>query len=917
MAPDTPFSRQAAKRFADKYAKARSEKQLAQSYWRDFFVAVCGVDDLLAAGVEFEYPVRSASSGTINFIDVLWPGIVLVEHKSAGQDLDKAEAQARDYLVSLDPALRPPAFVISDFTRIRVVEVFSGTSVEFPLEDLPQHLARFEAIVGKRARGAVAVETTADRHAAHLMSRLFIECERAGYGGHDVSVLLVRVLFLLFGDDTRMWRRNEAGLFEMLMAASPPGGAGLGGLLQELFQVLDTPVEDRPSTLDARMVDFPYVNGSLFAEVLPVFAFTSEMRQALVEASQYDWSQISPAIFGSMFQTIKSKEARRDLGEHFTSEANILKVIGPLFLHDLNERLSNAWHSATSLRRLQSQLGQMHFLDPACGSGNFLLVTYKRLRELELKIIARRQELEGTQGVTALDGTLNLRVHLGQFHGIEYEEWSSQIALVAMFLADHQMNLAMEKITGAAPDRFPLAESADLVHGNALQVDWGSVCPMDEYTVIMGNPPFNGTSYQNAEQKADTAAVWGEIPGSGVLDYVANWFLVAGRHLQACGGRGAFVATNSITQGQQPPALWAGLGPLGIGIDFAHRTFAWDNEGIGQAAVHCVIIGFSARKKPSRRLLWAYATPKSSPELSRVSQINAYLLDAPDVLITARRTPLVPGVQPMENGSKPVDDGQLSGLSREVADELRGRDLIAAKYLRRLIGARELIHDEERYCLWLVGADPSDIRSSGELTRRIAAVRDFRLASTKQMTRDSANRPAEFQQIRQPSSDYLAIPRITSERRDYVPIAFLGADVIINDKVSRIADDVMTAFGILSSRPFNVWNKGISGRTKNDTLISINITYNNFPYPDLDDVARMAVEAAGQNVLDARDAFPTSSLADLYDSVSMPPLLRAAHDALDRCVLGLFGLSQRATDDEVLACLFERYVALLDGAAVL
>ncbi len=917
MAPDTSFSRQAAKRFADKYAKARSEKQLAQSFWRDFFVAVCGVDDLLAAGVEFEYPVRSASSGTINFIDVLWPGIVLVEHKSAGQDLDKAEAQARDYLVSLDPALRPPAFVISDFTRIRVVEVFSGTSVEFPLEDLPQHLARFEAIVGKRARGAVAVETTADRHAAHLMSRLFIECERAGYGGHDVSVLLVRVLFLLFGDDTRMWRRNEAGLFEMLMAASPPGGAGLGGLLQELFQVLDTPVEDRPSTLDARMVDFPYVNGGLFAEVLPVFAFTSEMRQALVEASQYNWSQISPAIFGSMFQTIKSKEARRDLGEHFTSEANILKVIGPLFLHDLNERLSKAWHSATSLRRLQSDLGTLQFLDPACGCGNFLLVAYKRLREMELKILVRLQELEGTQGVTALDGTWNLRVHLSQFHGIEREEWSSQIATVAMFLADHQVNLAMEEISGMAPSRFPLREAANIVHGNALDVDWGMVAPMGATTFIMGNPPFLGNSLLSDEQKADRARVWDRVVGSGNLDYVACWYLVAARHISVSGAHAAFVSTNSITQGQQPPVLWGELYRLGVHIDFAHRTFAWDNDDRGKAAVHCVIIGFSASTDRGLKALWSYDTPRGEAALTMARNINAYLIDGPDVLVTQRRRPLVPHVQPMIKGSQPTDEGVLSNLSAAEAEDIRQTDPIAGKYLRRIVGAREVLNGGERFCLWLRGADPGDIRTSAVLRDRVRFVREFRMRSTKAATRESAARPAEFQEIRQPKTEYLAVPLHTSEDRDYVPVARFGPDVIATNAVSVIPDASLVTFGLLQSRPFTLWNKAVSGRLESRTRVSNTITYNNFPFPALTGDRRAAVEVAAQDVLDVRQLFPTSTLADLYDRVAMPPALRKSHDALDRAALAAFDLKPSATDDTILTRLFERYVALLAGAAVL
>ena len=906
------FSAHAARVFADKYATASSEKQLAQSFWRDFLIGVCGVGDLLGAGIEFEAPVRSSVTGTVNFVDLLWPGVFLVEHKSAGADLDKAETQARDYLVSLDPMKRPPAIVLSDFARMRIIEVLRGTSVEFPLEDLPENLPRFEAIIGDHAHGATRVEATADRHAAELMARLFVEFERAGYEGHAVSVFLVRVLFLLFGDDTRMWKKGDRGLFQDLIGASPPDGVGLGGVLQELFQVLDTSRENRPATLPPSLSDFPYVNGGLFKETLPVFSFTPAMRHALVEAGDYGWGQISPAIFGSMFQTIKSKEARRELGEHYTSEANILKVIGPLFLNDFNDRLTKAWDSAPALRRFQEELGAYNFLDPACGCGNFLLVAYKRLRELELKLIARLQELEGTQGVVSLDGTLNLRVHLSQFHGIEYEEWSSQIATVAMFLADHQMNLAMEEITGVAPNRFPLTESAKIVHGNALDLDWASVAPMSATTFIIGNPPFHGARWQSASQKEDTRRIWDGVKGVGDLDYVANWFRRSADYIASDDVCAAFVATNSISQGEQPGIVWGQLAPMGIGIDFAHRTFEWANEGTTSASVHCVIIGLSRRPKSGSLPLTYYATPKSAPFEARARNINAYLLDAPNILIAGRSDPLGTNAPRMDNGNMPNDGGFLSLISRAEADAIRASDSIAGQYLRPLLGGHEMIQGDQRFCLWLKDADPSDIRKSPVLTKRVAAVHAKRLASKREATRRLASRPGEFGEIRQPAVPYLAVPIITSERRDYVPIALFDPDVIINNKICFVADDVLAAFGILSSRPFNVWNKGISGRTKNDTVISIRITYNNFPFPALDGAIRATLESIANRVLDARLASPTSTLADLYDPLAMPPLLRAAHAALDKEVLSLFGLKPTSTDEEILAVLFERYAKLTE-----
>ena len=901
------LSAHAARNFADRYANATSEKQLAQSFWRDFFTEVCGVDDLLTAGIEFEHPVKSASTGKVRFIDVLWPGVVLIEHKSAGEDLDKAEIQARDYLVSLHDAKRPPVFILSDFTRIRIVNVFADSRVDFALTDLPSHLAAIEAVLEGAADRATEAQVAADAKAANLMAALFVAFEKAGYEGHEVSVFLVRVLFLLFGDDTRMWRQH---LFQEFVKNSPGDGTGLGGMLAELFQALNTPPDRRSPTLSPSLSDFPYVNGGLFAEPLPVFSFTPPMREALLAASNYDWASISPALFGSMFQTVKSREARRELGEHYTSEANILKVIGPLFLNDLYERLAAAWESPAALTNLRNDLGKLTFLDPACGAGNFLLVAYKRLRDLELKIISRVAELSGKPVALTLDGSVGLRVHLGQFYGIEVEEWSSQIATVAMFLADHQANLAAEEITGLAHNRFPLSESAHIHHGNALTTDWRALLHIDDATVIMGNPPFSGYTWLTQEQKADSALVWAGVPASGRLDYVANWFLRAAQAVEGTKARVAFVATNSVSQGEQPPIIWGQLTPLGAAIDFAHRSFHWSNGAPGQAGVTVVIIGFSARSRSGLVPLWSYPDLRGEPILTRVPNINAYLLPGPSVLVRSRKRPLQPSTPVMDNGSKPVDDGNLSNISPEEAAQIRASDPIAAAYLRPILGARELIHGEERWCLWLLGAPLDHIRDSPVLRERVEAVRSFRLASAKKQTVQDADRPTEFQQIRQPLTDYLAVPRITSEHRDYVPIARMSADVILNDKVSYVADADLATFAVLSSRPFNVWNKAVSGRTRNDTLISNTITYNNFPFPDLTSDDRDAIETAADHILTARAAFPHNSLADLYDPVLMPEALRRAHRTNDRVVLGVFGLPVEASDEEILAVLFERYEQL-------
>lgn len=875
---------------------------------------MCGVPDLLVAGVEFEFPVRSATTGTIGFIDVLWRDVMLAEHKSAGQDLDRAEKQARDYLLSLDPAMRPPVIVVSDFQRFRVIEVLAGASAEFSLADLPEHLHRFGAIIGSRGAGAAHVEVAADAEAAELMSALFVAFEKAGYDGHAVSVFLVRVLFLLFGDDTQMWRRErDMGLFEALVASSSPDGTGLGGTLQELFQVLNSPRDKRPSSLPASLADFPYANGGLFAEPLQVFSFTSDMRAALLKACSYQWASISPAIFGTMFQSIRSREARRELGQHYTSEANILKTIGPLFLTEMNERLRKDWDRPARLRAYKRELGTYTWADPACGAGDFLIVTYLRMRDLELRITARLQELAGHTTDVSLSGDMELNLKLSQFHGIEYDEWSAQIASVAMVLAEHQANLAMERLLGSAPDLLPLSDAAHITYGNALRLDWSQLFPINERTYLMGNPPFYGTSLQTSEQKQDTAMVWGSVTGSGNLDYVANWYRVAARYICDTGARAAFVSSNSITQGEQPPVIWGQLYGLGIGIDFAHRTFAWTNEASGKAAVHVVIIGFSAAVKPAKRPVWSYETPKSEPVLSLVKNINAYLLDAPDVLVSSRRTPLSKVLPPMEKGNIPTDGGFLSNISAQEAEAIRKDDPKAAKYLRRLVGARELIHGDERWCLWLVDADPADIRTSSVLGKRIEGVRDLRAKSNKAKTREDAKRANEFQEIRQPKTEYLAIPRHSSEMRDYLPVARFGPEVITNDAVSVIADPSPLTFGLLSSRVFWIWAQAVSGRLESRIRVSNSVTYNNFPVPDLSDAARTRVTDAADSVLRSRGFFAWNTLADLYAPGAMPHQLLQAHNELDAAVTFAFGIRAKPSTEMVLERLFDLYGQMTAG----
>ena len=896
------FNAHEARKFAEKYATTSSEKQFAQTFWRDFFSHILRIDDLTSTGIEFEVPVRSHLSGKVKWIDVLWSGVLLIEHKSAGEDLDKAEQQAREYLLSLDQAKVPPVVIVCDFARFRILEILAGTSHEFALSDLPANLERLQAVFGNRGINSTAVEISADTKAAELMANLFVEFEKAGYTGHETSVFLVRVLFLLFAEDTRMMRK---AIFTNYVSESPTSGTGLGAMLQELFEILNTHKSKRPTTTPETLNEFPYVNGGLFAETITSFNFNASMRKALIEATSYDWSSISPAIFGSLFQSVRDQETRRQMGEHFTSEQNIMKVIGDLFLNDFNERMNKAWDSPIQLKRFHQELGEYHFFDPACGSGNFLVVSLKHLRALELRILARIQELEGS-GQMTIDVSLNQKVSLSHFHGIEIDEWSSSIAKVALHLADHQSNLQWEEIIGSAPDRLPLDESANIFTGNALRVDWAEVAPLGEKTFVMGNPPFFGARFQTPDQKADTLSVWGDVKGAGEMDFVSNWHLIAARNIARFGGQAAFVSTNSITQGEQPSILFPQLFELGIGISFAHRTFVWKNDAKGQAAVHCVILGLS--KNPSgKRKLWSYPDAKGQPVLSQVSNINPYLVDAPDVVVSARRNPISPDAEKMDFGSMPNDGGHLSDISSEEATQIRANDAIAAKYLRKIVGARELIHNEERYCLWLQGANPNDLRTSPELSKRVSAVRELRGKSKREATKKLATRPGEFGEIRQPEADYIAVPRVSSENREYVPMAVLSPDVVTNDAVLVVPMKSLATFGFLQSRVFAVWNGTVSGRLESRFRISATITYNNFVLPHLSEEQRELIERGAEAILVARSSFPYNSLADLYEPSSMPPALRRAHEKLDEAVLRAFGLQPSASDEEILATLFQLY----------
>lgn len=895
-----------ATQFAARWVDETDENAGAQAFWTEF-LAIFGIDRKRVA--TFEARAQRTTTGGRGRIDLFWPGVLAVEHKSAGKDLDAAEQQCLDYLDGMDDSQFPGWVITSDFARIRIRDL-GGDNIpyEFPLTDLPKEIDRFGFIAGYSNRKlSKEREHKVDIAAAKLMGSLYEQIADTGFNDHEVSVFLVRLLFLLFGDDTGLWER---GLFlEFIETRTAADGSDLGPQLTALFQTLDKPVDQRSSSLDDLLARFPYVNGGLFADRFDIPSFNKPIRDTLVAACHIDWAAIIPAIFGSLFQAIKSKEDRRALGEHYTSERNILKVIRPLFLDDLREKYEKAYHDVRLLERLRSRIGEMTFLDPACGCGNFLVIAYREMRLLELDIIRRLRDLTGHDQLS-LDPTLGLKVSPAQFYGIEFEEWPARIAEVAMFLVDHQMNLALAREFGQAPDRLPISTTATIVNANALTTPWDEVVPaMDMNTRIMGNPPFLGSLMLSPEQKADALHVWGDNKRLGTMDYVTNWFVLASRLSARYGCEVGFVSTNSITQGEQVAALWAELNKSLVSIPFAHQTFAWSNEAAGQAAVHVVIVGLTSRKPKSARL-FTYDDIKGQEAEREVVSINPYLIPGQMVVVGTRTTPLNEGQTQMRFGSMPRDGGHLSKISPQEADEIRRTDPVAARYLHRLIGAEELLNGKERWCLWLLDAEPTDLRTSPVLRERLAAVREMREGSKAASTRKFAATPGLFAQLAQPTTRYLAVPGVSSENRRIVPMAMFEPDVIASNALLTISDADLLTFGLLQSVAFNDWNRAVSGRLKSDTRISAEITYHNFPYPLEVEKHRPAIEAAAQAVLDAREAHPGATLADLYDPLATPKDLLDAHRALDRAVLTAYRLPADADSTQILSKLFDRYAAL-------
>jgi hypothetical protein len=883
--------------FSTTWADATNEDADAKPFLSDFF-KVFGIESRKFGS--FEHRVKKLDERD-GYIDLLWKQNILVEMKSRGKDLEKAYAQAMEYIQGLKQSELPKLILISDFENFNLYDLEEGTTAGFRLNELIQNVDRFAFIAGYQKK-IYKEQDPVNIKAAELMGKFHDRLKEIGYEGHNLEVYLVRILFCLFAEDTAIFNKQQ--FQDYIEERTSEDGSDLASRLQELFQVLNTDKEKRFKNLDEQLQAFPYVNGKLFEETLAIASFDTKMRHTLLECCYIDWSRISPAIFGAMFQSVMNPEERRNLGAHYTSEKNILKLIKPLFLDELWKEFESIKNNAGKLNAFHEKISRLKFLDPACGCGNFLVITYRELRLLELEILRALNKHDGGQLYTNINDIVLLDVDM--MYGIECEEFPAQIAQVAMWLIDHQMNLLISNEFGQYFARLPLSKSANIIHGNALRIDWESVVPKSELSYILGNPPFIGKHLQSKEQSADAELIFQDVKGAGVLDYVTCWYIKAAKFIQKTEIQVAFVSTNSISQGEQVGILWNELfNKYNIKIHFAHRTFKWNNEARGNAAVFVVIIGF-ANFDINNKLLYEYENANAEAHELRVKNINPYLVVGGDIIVLKRNTPLC-DVPEITFGSKPVDGGNLILDDNEKA-ELISKEPESWKYIKPLLSGKEYLHNENRWCLWLKDISPNELKLLSQVKDRVEKVKNFRLASKKQKTVEAANFPTLFAELRQPDTDFILIPLTTSENRKYIPLSFYNKDFIVNNTISFIPKASLYHIGILSSLMHMTWMSFVCGRLKSDFRYSNDIVYNNFPWPESPgDKNTKKVEDKAQAILDVRSEFPDSSLADLYDPLTMPPKLVKAHNELDKAVDLCYRSQPFVNETKRIEFLFELY----------
>lgn len=904
--------REAARQFFYKWNNKGKEDEHSHLYWLEMLQDVLGVEDVMQR-VNFEKKVVG-SKGTVERIDVYIPETrVIIEQKSQGVALDKPQPghdnktpyeQAKGYDNYLPYEERARWIVLSNFQEIWIYDLNmrKPEPVKLNIADLQDKFHMLDFLTNKKTK-KITEEIELSKAAGELVGKIrdrFLTQYNdplAKRTQKSLNILCVRLVFCFYAEDAGLFGAKDA-FCTYLMQYQPKD---MRGALIELFRVLDTPLNERADMyLNDELEAFPYVNGGLFSdENIVIPKITKEIKDTLIESSRFDWSKISPTIFGAVFESTLNPVTRRKGGMHYTSIENIHKVIDPLFLDELKEELEEIRNISvlnTQKKRLgefQKKMSEMIFFDPACGSGNFLTETYVSLRRLEnealkLKVAADRKLMDG-QISFGFEEESPIQVSIHQFYGIEINDFAVAVAQTALWIAESQMMKETEDVIHQSMDFFPLKEYKGITEGNALRLDWAKVIPVERLSYIMGNPPFVGARLMTQEQRTDLSLCYEKgSKGTGVVDYVTAWYCKAAEIISRNSPvRAAFVSTNSITQGEQPPVLWKQLYKYGVHIDFAYRTFIWESEASDKASVHCVIIGFSC--SPREKVIY------EGSEAIVVESINPYLLNAPDILIEGTNKPIC-DVPAIITGNQATDDGNfyfsLAEYDSFIAKYPDYSDLVFLAY-----NSYGFINNKPQYCLWLKSASPKRITANPEISRRVSNVRKYRLSSTKKQTQQMADYPTLFTEDRQPDGNYIVIPKVSGQTRRYVPMGFLSKDVICNNTIKLIPNASLYHFGTLESNAHMSWMRAFCGRTKSDYQYSNTIVYNTFPWPDPTPEQKAKIEKTAQGILDARAKYPDSSLADLYDPLTMPPELRKAHTANDVAVMQAYGMPIKETDE--------------------
>ena len=915
---------QAAKQFADFWKNKGYEKGQSQSFWLQLLKDVLGVEKPTEF-IEFEDQVHIDKN--TGFIDGYIPSTkVLIEQKSIDKDLRKGIRQsdgslltpfqqAKKYIAEL-PVSRHPKYVITcNFKSFLIYDMENpnGEPEEILLENLGREYYRLQFLV-EQGNEHLKREMEVSIQAGELVGRLYDEILKLYINPENeetlksLNMLCVRLVFCLYAEDSGIFGKRL--IFHDYLARFET--RDLRRALIDLFKVLDTKVEDRDPYMTEELSQFPYVNGGLFAnENIEIPNLTDSVRDLLLSkaSEDFDWSEISPTIFGAVFESTLNPETRRSGGMHYTSIENIHKVIDQLFLDDLKEELQEIKRIAViktkkkKLLEFQDKISSLKFLDPACGSGNFLTETYLSLRKLENDVIF---ELTGGQIGFGDESFSPIKVSIGQFYGIEINDFAVTVAKTALWIAESQMMKETENILHINLDFLPLKSYTNIIEANALRIDWNNVIPKDELNYIMGNPPFVGARLMNEKQKEDIANIFKGTKGAGNLDYVSCWYKKATNYIDNTKIEIAFVSTNSITQGEQVAILWKDILDRGVYINFAYRTFRWDSEASLKAHVHCVIIGFSFIKRNARYL---YENEKAK----KAENINAYLIDAPNVYIENHSKPLC-DVPKMDFGSMPNDGGFLSNYSKEQKEKICNRYPNIQNLFKNIVGAEEFIKNKERYCIWLKDIEPSQYKNNPIIMEAIKNVKELRENSNREATRKLAITPYLFGEIRQPETDYLLVPSTSSERRRYIPIGFFTKDTISSNANLVIPSATLYNFGVLTSNVHMAWLRTVAGRLKSDYRYSAKIVYNNFPWCNPTAEQKKKIEKTAQAILNSRALYPNSSLADLYDELTMPKELRKAHQENDKAVMEAYGFNWRKmTESECVAELMKMYEELVEG----